>query len=88
MLDTLPNNQRGKLQERKNISDYVHRKEMERLTAEERRNERRVQHLERLRETKNAKKRETRKRNREHVVNIIHVTNNISVNLINSNEPR
>ena len=41
-FDTLPNNQRGKLQERKNISDYVHRKEMERLTAEERRNERRV----------------------------------------------
>jgi len=37
---TLPRIERGILQNNKNISDYVHRKELERLDAEKRREER------------------------------------------------
>jgi len=58
-FDTLPNTERGRLQESKNTADYVHRKELERLDADERREETMRQNRERLREAKNAKKRET-----------------------------
>ena len=83
----LPRTERGVLQNNKNISDYVHRKELERLDAEERSEERLKQKSERQRDAKNAKLRQTRKRKRETCIvdssNVatVTLTNNITINV-------